>query len=213
MKRLVGAVLGVALVLSVSVQAAPTITQHGLTSGTIDLDVVYQGQLATSLSSREYDGAELYLERASYQLTSALTLTSGGTLPAGTWVQSYILAMDLVTTTGVSEAWADIFFDTQVLGLIYDTASPNSNLPATDSTLGLAPTYTYDTADRKLDTGTYTDAWSISGNQLTVDFYANIGIDDMRIVTAAPIPAPGAMLLAGLGTAVVGWIRRRRTLS
>jgi hypothetical protein len=75
--------------------------------------------------------------------------------------------------------------------------------------------YTWTAGDKTSPTATLWRS-SISAPAYIVGFEAGSDGDyqdmAMLIERAAPIPAPGAFLLAGIGAGLIGWLRRRRTI-
>lgn len=215
-------VIIVILALALSAQAGPTLITNDspLTGpGTTRANIVFKTVLPSSLSmgKAEENSAQIFLERQNVLLTSDLAVV-GGWIPAGARVNSYILHFDPVgsASSPVWEARGTITFAEPLLGLIYATSNTAtySLLTASDSIVGLGGSY-YEsgTYHRKLEIPqeTWEDLATLPGNTVYVNLFTNSSMDEVRIITQV-VPAPGALLLGALGAALVGCLRRGKSL-
>ncbi|MBN1123951.1 MAG: hypothetical protein JXA82_03010 [Sedimentisphaerales bacterium] len=207
-----------------SVYAAPTIINTDPLTGpvTTRADIVWNGDLASAvgslaMGSAEEDSVQVFAENLNVILAQDLALVGGGVISAGTAVNSYIVHFDPIgrSSTPVWEGKGSILFDEQVLGLIYSDGSSagDSLLTSSDDIVGLGSNfYESNTYHRKFEVGG--NKWidiASSGTGVDLNLFTNSSMDEVRIITQA-VPAPGALFLGVVGTSLVGYLRRRKTV-
>lgn len=189
--------------------------------------VVNDGQLVSQNLSKDalvsdiVNVAHLFAEQQSFQIATDVTLdltntglvtapsgaTAGG-LSAGTMFDSYFLHYDIFQN-GFGTATGSITFGSAIIGLQFR----DRTLDKAHAFVGQAGV-TYQTSsklDGTLDSSGQ-DFVQISADRRTLTFQLAVQphVDTLRIFTdVTPVPAPGSMLLYGLGMAGVAGVRLR----
>ncbi len=146
-------------------------------------------------------------EAQAVTLGSALSIDGGGTIAAGTTVDSHMIFMNQEYTHSVLYTHSNVVwtFDGLVIGVMSDSGG---NLEAASTPVLGAPGSTYEAplSARGLEGN---DGYVISGNTLTVNMLVTQPGDWIRVVTTV-VPAPGAVILGMLGLGAAGAKLRRR---
>lgn len=204
-------ILMLALAAMALLAVAPMAAKADLTSYTGD--VVYSSTIPADLTLHAYESnSDIFVfdEKQNLALTGPLDVDiavagtynqesdlagKGGTIGAGTLVNSYIIHVDPVgIPNGLVPYSGSITFSNTILGVIVTTSSLNS----TDSVLGIDTTSYYTGANRGLEWTNQDELeLSISLDGMTMHLKALEIIDDIRVIEQVPVP--GAVLLGMLG--------------
>ncbi len=198
---------------------AVSAAQAGVTA-TSDAAVYLDRAPASVVQGAFQDNDNFYVfdEKQNYSLTSDLSVDwlasdggslsngSGGTIAAGTRVNSYFLHFD--PSSDGRKVYGEVDFSEAILAVIYTPL----NLERSDGTLGAPGTAYADKEWRGYESNIDLDYSSLVGsNFLWVKNFANGNFTDQaRVITAAPVPVPAAVWLFASGILALFASRRRR---
>ena len=149
-------------------------------------------------------------ERTGVTLAAPVTI-DGGTLAAGTKVDSHIVFSDFVATSGIV---AKVKFAGTIVGII-TRSNPTNFLTPTNPIFGLLGTTYLNANNWGMENGALfaglTEGVVISGSNEITFTSTGIGPDYVRVLTV-PVPEPGSVAVLSLGAVglVFAGYRRRR---
>ncbi len=204
--------LAIAVAVLAATPAVAAVTSGNLTGGTALSNggtfviIANPSGLTVGNDNFQNNDVRAFNEAQNFTLLSALNTNLGGTVAAGTKINSHYLNFDpgpSRTVTGTAT------FDTAILAVIWT----RTNL--IDSHFLGAPGVTY-LNPTAVGFETAQDSTSFMGNTLTFTLKASSPGDSWRVITeaavgggnAVPEPSSWAMLLAGFG--LIGHLARRR---
>ncbi|MFK7912392.1 MAG: PEP-CTERM sorting domain-containing protein [Pseudomonadales bacterium] len=148
-------------------------------------------------------GQEGFNEQQGVTLGVDLATSTPGSIAAGTVIDSHMLFLN--TAGNAREEHTNVVwtFSGDILGVM--SARNGGNIAASDFLGAPATTYPGAFTARGLESN---DSYTIAGNTLTLNMIVTEPGDWIRVVTAAAVPAPGALGLLGLGLLGLG-LRRK----
>ena len=154
-------------------------------------------------------GMQGFDERQDVLLGAALSV-DGGSIAAGTRVNSHMIFLNTVGNTDASQANVIWTFDGIVLGVMSDSTGTlevaSSAILGAIGTIYPAAAFTARGLESNNGGDGPNDGYTIAGNTLIVAMHVTEPGDWIRVVTA--VPEPGTIALLGVALAVFGFSRR-----